>query len=386
MSKPTPSLRLVLNAELTPAQVDSNFTQSLEYTEVVENLLLEEHNADGTHKYPGAVRGSASGTFNTPGTAQTYNLTVDGSYTTPTDLLGIVIIGRIDVANYYSATQPSVKINTVPALHLPIRKFGDQNLSMGDLCPGQEAVFLCDGTYFQLLNPCTNSKQNYGSSSGTNTYTVTVTGPPADTFEAPPSYYAGYKVAVLIGVTNNAASTLQIVSTHSPVNLTAKAIQKAGGQALTGGELAGGSIYEFVYDGTQFQLLGRSKIYQSHAPGSGADITTGFQTMFSSVAHLLGQTPDYCDLQLVCVSNTTASGNYTAGDVIDAKNVIVWAGSHARAPFNVVYPIGGATFSVFKIAPASDFRYLNKAGSAIVNVDDTQFAIAWTLRVVLGTR
>ena len=83
----------------------------------------------------------------------------------------------------------------------------------------------------------------YGADSGTaNTYAVTLS--PA------PSLVAGSTVTVKIAHTNTGASTLNVNSGG------AVAIQKNGGLALVGGELQAGGIYEFVYDGTQFQMKG----------------------------------------------------------------------------------------------------------------------------------
>ncbi len=82
----------------------------------------------------------------------------------------------------------------------------------------------------------------YAADSGTaNTYAVTLA--PAVT-----AYTAGLKVSVKIANANTGASTLNVNA------LGAKSIKKFGSSALSGGELAVGTIAELTYDGTNFQL------------------------------------------------------------------------------------------------------------------------------------
>ncbi len=61
---------------------------------------------------------------------------------------------------------------------------------------------------------------------------------------------AGLRITLKINVANTGASTININS------LGAKSIRKAGGAALTNGNLKTGGIYTLVYDGTNFQLQG----------------------------------------------------------------------------------------------------------------------------------
>lgn len=311
MSAPTLVKRLIKGSEVTPAEGDANLQALSDYTEAVETLYLEEHNADGTHKYPGTVRGVVTGTVNTPATAQVYNVTVEGTYSTLADLVGITIVARIDVANYYSATQPNLRVNT--SLAGPIKKYGDQNLTPGDLRAGQEAVFSCDGVNFQLQNPCTNSKQNYLAGGGTaNAVTVTFTANPTDGFEVPSAYYAGYKVAVKISATNTGAATLQISSTQN-TTLAAVAIQKGGASVLTGGEMRAGQICEFIYDGSVFQLQGRPAQYCADSTGGGTGLLT-FAGGVHTFAHGLGVKPRKYWAELVCV---TTDISYAVDDAVN---------------------------------------------------------------------
>ena len=83
----------------------------------------------------------------------------------------------------------------------------------------------------------------YGATSGTNTYTTSITGVT--------SYYDGLKVTVKIGTTSTGASTLNINS------LGAKTILDSLGNTITSGGLKAGIPYTLVYNGTNFILQGK---------------------------------------------------------------------------------------------------------------------------------
>lgn len=69
------------------------------------------------------------------------------------------------------------------------------------------------------------------------------------------AYARGDMFRIEINATNTGASTLNVSS------LGAKNILKANGDALLAGDLTAGGVYDVVYDGTQFRLLGGT--YQS---------------------------------------------------------------------------------------------------------------------------
>ena len=84
----------------------------------------------------------------------------------------------------------------------------------------------------------------YAATSGTDTYTATLTG------IVPTAYYAGMQVKLLFGNTNTGAATINLNS------LGAKAITKgtAGTTALSASDLVVTKIYTLIYDGTRFQI------------------------------------------------------------------------------------------------------------------------------------
>ncbi len=81
-----------------------------------------------------------------------------------------------------------------------------------------------------------------GTTSGTDTYTVTITGVSA--------YMAGDTYTVKFANANTGAATININS------LGAKALKKVVSTALASGDISSGQEYIIIYDGTNFQVLG----------------------------------------------------------------------------------------------------------------------------------
>ena len=79
--------------------------------------------------------------------------------------------------------------------------------------------------------------------SGTNTITATVS--PSLT-----AYAVGQLFNFLAAATNTGAVTINISS------LGAKSIVKSGTTALAAGDLVSGALYQIIYDGTNFQIIG----------------------------------------------------------------------------------------------------------------------------------
>lgn len=88
-----------------------------------------------------------------------------------------------------------------------------------------------------------NKANYYGTTSGTNTYTVNINGITA--------YTDGLKITVKIGTTSTGASILNING------LGAKTILDNLGNAITSGGLKAGIPYNLCYNGTNFIVLGK---------------------------------------------------------------------------------------------------------------------------------
>lgn len=131
--------------------------------------------------------------------------------------------------------------------------YGQTTITSGDISQYASAPFITESltqkvsyTNLQKSNPL------YGVDTGSaNTYAVTAT----------PVYsavVAGTTIRVKIANTNTGASTLNIsgigaqpIRKQSPIGLL----------ALTGGELKVGQIYEFMFDGTYFQLISNQNAF-----------------------------------------------------------------------------------------------------------------------------
>ena len=102
---------------------------------------------------------------------------------------------------------------------------------------------------FKSLN---DSRINYAVASGTNTYTVTISGIT--------SLVEGLSVKIKFTNANTGASTLNING------LGAKEIRKGNGNALSSGNIKAGQICHLVYTGSNFQLLGEGGEYGTAQP------------------------------------------------------------------------------------------------------------------------
>ena len=85
-----------------------------------------------------------------------------------------------------------------------------------------------------------NGSINYGSTSGTDTYTTTISSISA--------YIEGMVLYVKFGIVNTGASTLNVNS------IGAVSIKKLATTDVIGGDLKAGGIYMLIYDGTNFQV------------------------------------------------------------------------------------------------------------------------------------
>ena len=88
-----------------------------------------------------------------------------------------------------------------------------------------------------------NSFGSFLTVSGTDTITASVS--PSLT-----AYAVGQSFNFIVSATNTGAVTINISS------LGAKSIVKNGSTALSAGDLVSGSLYQIIYDGTNFQLVG----------------------------------------------------------------------------------------------------------------------------------
>jgi hypothetical protein len=121
---------------------------------------------------------------------------------------------------------------TTPTANIPMGTFKFTGLGAGS-----------SATDSANLSQVQSSVGSFLTAAGTDTITASVS--PSLT-----AYAVGQTFKFIAAATNTGAVTINIST------LGAKSILKNGATALSAGELVSGSMYQIVYDGTQFQLIG----------------------------------------------------------------------------------------------------------------------------------
>lgn len=98
-------------------------------------------------------------------------------------------------------------------------------------------------THYADVASVQNSGYHYAATSGTDTYTITLS-------PAPAAYATGQRFLIKIGSANTGAATINVNS------LGAKSLVKGVSTALVAGDLLANKFYVIVYDGTNFQVEG----------------------------------------------------------------------------------------------------------------------------------
>jgi hypothetical protein len=121
---------------------------------------------------------------------------------------------------------------TTPTANIPMGTFKFTGLGVGSSATDSANISQVQSSFGSFL-----------TAAGTDTITASVS--PSLT-----AYVVGQTFKFIAAATNTGAVTINISS------LGAKSILKNGATALSAGELVSGSMYQIVYDGTQFQLIG----------------------------------------------------------------------------------------------------------------------------------
>jgi len=161
---------------------------------------------------------------------------------------------RVKASLTTTSTTPTLNLNSLGAKNIKYTDGGP--LVIGDIKAGGLYLFLYDGTDFQLLNPSRlgvtadqlqKSYALYGDDVGTVNLIATTIAP------AYAAYTPGTRVFVKIANTNTATSvTLRINA------LPAVLVVTEGGASPQVGDIVAGSIYQFMYNGSQWQILNSS--------------------------------------------------------------------------------------------------------------------------------
>lgn len=146
---------------------------------------------------------------------------------------------------------------------------------VGDMSTVPTASKTAAGAITELYQDI-SSRDGYGTTAGTGTaYTVTLN-------PAPQALVDGLRVTVKIHTDNTGAATLNVNG------LGAKPLKKSGGNDFSAGQLKTGSIYTFVYNGTNFIAQGEGGEYGT---AGAADVLTG-KTIGTDNGLVNGTMPD----------------------------------------------------------------------------------------------
>lgn len=146
---------------------------------------------------------------------------------------------------------------------------------------------------------------------------------------APTDYATGLVVFLKAATTNTGASTLSL-SNGSGGWLTVKDIKKRGSVALEAGDIVAGQVYQFVYDGTNWQLFGllplQTVTYVKKFMVDGVSIPAGAGIYAAShgLKDSLGADvlPTHVQVFIKCV---TGEAGYVTGDILEVSSL--WSGA-----------------------------------------------------------
>lgn len=153
---------------------------------------------------------------------------------------------------------------------------------------------------------------------------------------APTAYATFQRFIFKASSANTGAATLNVNSLGAPA---LKRLVDGTLRTLIAGDIAAGRIYEAIYDGTQFVMLGVAKPFTSAAISS-PTLASGDQTY--SAAHGLPQAPFDAWAELVC---TTTDLGYAVGrrvklgDVIKFSSASAWRGASVSWDATNVYAV-----------------------------------------------
>lgn len=300
--------RSTKGSALTHAEMDGNWDKIMDGVTAVETQVAVSLNPDGTVKNEKVAYGA------TTNATDAYAVSLPGTIASLFDLAGRIILVLIDTPNVGQAT---LTINGT--LVDNILKQGGQPLASGDIKAGVNA-FMWDATSAAFLivsPPGSNSKVNYGLTTNvSNDYTITVANLNSSTFEVPEAYYAGYRVYVRINVAPTGPMRLKIAVASPVIDLGFADVRKNGNVAIDSGDLAANQVYEFVFDSTNWQLIGRTsnEAFRKFT-ATAIPVPTSVGRLAAPLNHGLGGVPHLVTWMFVNKGNASGVAHgYAVGD------------------------------------------------------------------------
>lgn len=226
---------------------------------------------------PKAIQDNAYKYALTTGSVNAYIATITPAPTGLTAWLEVKV--KIHIGN----TGPStLNVNGLGAISLK-KLGGTADLANGDMATDMMAVFLYDGTFWELQTPVLtppavsilSQPWAYATDTGTANALVVTLSP------APVAYALGQRVSTRALVTNTGASTINLNG------LGVKTIKQPNGLSLEAGMIRAGQMLDLEYDGTDFQLVtwleNRSRLIATLPAGFTTTSTTEWTALTTTV-------------------------------------------------------------------------------------------------------
>lgn len=174
------------------------------------------------------------------------------------------------------------------------------NLPMGNFRHTGVAIATAQACYGSVTDIQNGTLVTLSAVAGTNTITATAPFTVA-------AYAAGQCFRFVASGSNTTAATINISA------LGAKSITKFGTTALNAGDIASGGVYEIVYDGTQFQLIG--------ARQGGSVAAATYNARSSNTIFASGDLGSMNEFTGTFTQTFTAAATLGAGWYVDVQNV-----------------------------------------------------------------
>lgn len=186
--------------------------------------------------FSGAQTDSYNYVGSTGGTSTAYTATLTPAIATYTAGLRI----NLRISNATNTGPSTLNVNGLGVKTIQLND--GSHIKAGDLANGNIVHLVYDGTNFKLLNPASSTKYYALDTGAANAYVASIGSVPLS---------AGLEVHLKIVNANTGDSTLN-------VGAGATSIRLVNGSKLFSGCLVAGQFAQFVYDGTNFQLLNPS--------------------------------------------------------------------------------------------------------------------------------
>lgn len=294
-------LRIPKGSPLTPLEMDENLDALRDAINGQTALFGVALNPDGSLKTPQIVYGAS-----TTG-SDAYAITPVPAVASLASLIGRLVIVIPNASNAGAAT-----LNVSGLGAHPITKFGVEPLTGREI--KQDRPFVCswDGVSFCLISlPGIVQPANYVADTGAvDQYVAQQTG----AVEVPDALYVGYRISVKITSGQNTGACNLIIKRNDGTIVQTVPIKKNVATTPTAGDLKVGGIYDFQFDGTNFQIVsaagGKKYARLYHTAGVGVARPVRVDGILTTVDLTTSNNPDGIISSIAAGVFTLKAGTY----------------------------------------------------------------------------